>query len=282
MARLGVSHMPAGLNAVSQDHTLVAEYRRTIAASLERVWENVLDWEHLPFVHAASFLDIEVEDSGAWGWRARVGLPPASERREIRIELLTERSAGRYVTRTLEGVGSGTEIWTRLDPVSPEETDIVVEFHVPDVPPDAADSLGRAYLELYARLWSEDESMMRERQAAIVARRANSSPHSSRESLGGLEALRATLPKLVRFRDISLWIYEQSGTLVTWSALCPHRLGPLGEGTVKEGVVTCPWHGYRFDLATGQGCDGRSLGLVPGPEIRVEDGEVWLVEEEVG
>ena len=282
MARLGVSHMRTGSNTVSQDHTLVAEYRRTIGASLERVWENVFDWEHLPFVHAASFLDIAVEDSGAWGWRARVGLPPAAERREIRIELLTERSAGRYVTRTLEGVGSGTEIWTRLEPVSPEETDIVVEFHVPDVPPDAAESLGRAYLELYARLWSEDESMMRERQAAIIARRVNPSPHSSRESLGGLEALRATLPKLVRFRDISLWIYEQSGTLVTWSALCPHRLGPLGEGTVKEGVVTCPWHGYRYDLETGQGCDGRSLRLDPGPGIRVEDGEVWLVEREVG
>jgi nitrite reductase/ring-hydroxylating ferredoxin subunit len=32
---------------------------------------------------------------------------------------------------------------------------------------------------------------------------------------------------------------------------CPHRGGPLGEGTLEGTVVTCPWHGRRFDLVTG-------------------------------
>jgi nitrite reductase/ring-hydroxylating ferredoxin subunit len=32
---------------------------------------------------------------------------------------------------------------------------------------------------------------------------------------------------------------------------CTHRGGPLHEGTCANGVVTCPWHGARFDLATG-------------------------------
>ena len=43
--------------------TRVAVYRRTIAASLERVRENVHDWEHLPWLHRESFSSI---DSGAW------------------------------------------------------------------------------------------------------------------------------------------------------------------------------------------------------------------------
>lgn len=269
--------MTTGSSAASRNHTRVAEYRRTIAASLERVWENVLDWEHLPFVHRASFLDIAVEDSGAWGWRARVGLPPAEKKSEILIELVIEQSAGRYVTRTLAGVGAGTEIWTQLEARSPEETDIVVEFRVPEVAPEAVDGLGRAYLELYERLWNEDENMMREREAALVAERPNRDPAPGRQSLGPLEAVRSSLPKLVRFQDTSLWIYEQAGALVAWSARCPHRLGPLGEGTVNAGVVTCPWHGYRYDLETGQGCDGRPLRLRPGPEIKIEDGEVWLM-----
>ena len=32
---------------------------------------------------------------------------------------------------------------------------------------------------------------------------------------------------------------------------CSHRGGPLSEGRVADGCVTCPWHGSRFDLATG-------------------------------
>jgi hypothetical protein len=53
------------------DLTTVATYRRTIGASAERVWENVLDWEHLPWLHSGSFSDIVCNGAGEWGWRAR-------------------------------------------------------------------------------------------------------------------------------------------------------------------------------------------------------------------
>lgn len=33
---------------------------------------------------------------------------------------------------------------------------------------------------------------------------------------------------------------------------CPHNGGPLAEGLVREGVVTCPWHWYSYELATGR------------------------------
>jgi nitrite reductase (NADH) small subunit len=32
---------------------------------------------------------------------------------------------------------------------------------------------------------------------------------------------------------------------------CPHRQGPLADGLVGAGTVTCPFHGFRFDLRTG-------------------------------
>ncbi len=136
----------------SPERTCVAVYERTVAASLERVWENVRDWEHLPWLHSSSFRSIECVDSGAWGWRARVGLQPASSGGEILIELMIEAERLRYVARTLEGAGRGTEIWTRLDPVDAARTDIAVEFQLPDVAPEAADSLGAAFTRLYTGL----------------------------------------------------------------------------------------------------------------------------------
>ena len=39
--------------------------------------------------------------------------------------------------------------------------------------------------------------------------------------------------------------------LVTDGA-CPHNGGPLAEGLVRDGVVTCPWHWYSYELATGR------------------------------
>jgi nitrite reductase (NADH) small subunit len=41
----------------------------------------------------------------------------------------------------------------------------------------------------------------------------------------------------------------------TWHAidgLCPHQGGPLGTGTLCGTVLTCPWHGWQFDVTTGR------------------------------
>jgi DMSO/TMAO reductase YedYZ heme-binding membrane subunit/nitrite reductase/ring-hydroxylating ferredoxin subunit len=41
---------------------------------------------------------------------------------------------------------------------------------------------------------------------------------------------------------------DQIGALTT---LCAHQNGPLGEGRIIDGCVTCPWHGYQYRLADG-------------------------------
>ena len=82
----------------------IASYRRRVRASEERVWENVLDFAHLPFLHRHAFLGCEPLGASREGWRARVRIPPAAAPREILLELETERSAGRYVARTAEGL----------------------------------------------------------------------------------------------------------------------------------------------------------------------------------
>jgi nitrite reductase (NADH) small subunit len=43
----------------------------------------------------------------------------------------------------------------------------------------------------------------------------------------------------------------RDGTLRALSAVCPHRGGPIADGTIDRQVVMCPLHQHAFDLATG-------------------------------
>jgi len=146
---------------------LLATYRRTIHASLERIWENVLDWEHLPWLHRSSFAAIQLLEQTTDMWRAQVTLAPAEKGKAAVIEVSTDKPHLRYWSRTLAEQGTSGEIFTALMPVDEYNTDIVVEFRVPQIAPAKVDALAAAYLQLYARLWDEDERMMRRRQELL-------------------------------------------------------------------------------------------------------------------
>jgi uncharacterized membrane protein len=158
--------------------TLVATYRRTIHASVERIWENVRDWEHLPWLHRSSFTSVTLLEQTPTSWRARITMPPAAAPRAAVIGVEMDTPHLRYWSRTLEGQGAGGEILTRLTPVDERNTDIIVEFRAPGVSGKQADALGAAYLRLYQRLWDEDERMMMRRQELIDARRVPVAPRT--------------------------------------------------------------------------------------------------------
>ena len=47
-------------------------------------------------------------------------------------------------------------------------------------------------------------------------------------------------------------VFNLDGNFYALDDACPHRGGPLSEGSVSEGSVSCPWHSARFDIKTGQ------------------------------
>lgn len=49
-------------------------------------------------------------------------------------------------------------------------------------------------------------------------------------------------------------IFNVAGRLHALDGICPHAGGPLGEGTLQGTIVTCPWHGWQFDVSTGKHC----------------------------
>jgi nitrite reductase/ring-hydroxylating ferredoxin subunit len=48
-----------------------------------------------------------------------------------------------------------------------------------------------------------------------------------------------------------LALFNVSGSYYALDNTCPHRGGPLGEGFLDGKVVTCPWHGWSYDVTNG-------------------------------
>jgi nitrite reductase (NADH) small subunit len=56
------------------------------------------------------------------------------------------------------------------------------------------------------------------------------------------------------------------------NSVCLHQGGPLGEGELEGCVVTCPWHGWQFDVTTGKVVPNQAMGVEVYPvEIRGDD-----------
>jgi nitrite reductase/ring-hydroxylating ferredoxin subunit len=52
-------------------------------------------------------------------------------------------------------------------------------------------------------------------------------------------------------KGLAVMICNIKGSYHAMDGTCPHMGGPLGEGDLDGNVVTCPWHGWTFDVMTG-------------------------------
>ena len=80
----------------------------------------------------------------------------------------------------------------------------------------------------------------------------------------------------VVLRGEVLAIFRHGGNLYAIDGMCAHQGGPLAEGRVEGGCVTCPWHGWQYELATGVQTINRQP-LQKTYQIREQDGmvRVW-------
>lgn len=70
-------------------------------------------------------------------------------------------------------------------------------------------------------------------------------------------------------------VFRHEGRLSAVSNVCKHQNGPLGEGRIVDGCITCPWHGYQYRPETGTSPPPFD-DKVPTYAIRVEDDRVQL------
>lgn len=87
-----------------------------------------------------------------------------------------------------------------------------------------------------------------------------------------LEAGRATE---VTISGVAVAVFNVGGTFHAIENKCPHRGGPLSEGFVEGTEVSCPWHNWTFDLASGSCINAPGLSVRHFP-VHVEDGDVLV------
>lgn len=70
-------------------------------------------------------------------------------------------------------------------------------------------------------------------------------------------------------------LFNVDGQFHALDGICPHQGGPLGKGRLTGCIITCPWHGFQFDVTTGQHQTSKSL-VHPSFAVRVVGDEVQV------
>jgi nitrite reductase/ring-hydroxylating ferredoxin subunit/uncharacterized membrane protein len=75
---------------------------------------------------------------------------------------------------------------------------------------------------------------------------------------------------------VPVFLTRHQGRLVALVDRCTHRGGPLHEGEIRDGCVTCPWHHSSFALVDGSIASGPATRPQPVLDVRVVDGRVQV------
>jgi len=78
----------------------------------------------------------------------------------------------------------------------------------------------------------------------------------------------------VRLGGERVAVFRNGDQISCVSNVCRHQMGPLGEGQIVDGCITCPWHGYQYDPVTG--CSPPPYTeRIETWNVVIEDGYVW-------
>ena len=81
--------------------------------------------------------------------------------------------------------------------------------------------------------------------------------------------------KVIEVQGKTLALFNVDGTFYALDNTCLHRGGPLGEGELEGSVVTCPWHGWRWDVTSGANTNNPAVKVACFP-VKVEGTGVFI------
>ena len=79
-----------------------------------------------------------------------------------------------------------------------------------------------------------------------------------------------------RWRNKAMAVFEENGNVYVTNFICPHSGGPISDGSIKDGIIECPWHAWRYDATTGLSADQVDGHTIEVYETKIE-GDQLLV-----
>ncbi len=79
----------------------------------------------------------------------------------------------------------------------------------------------------------------------------------------------------VEVKGKSIALFNAGGEIFALDNECLHRGGPLGEGELDGDVITCPWHGWQYNIRTGERC-GDPATCLARYEVKIEGDQILV------
>jgi len=98
----------------------------------------------------------------------------------------------------------------------------------------------------------------------------------SEHRAAALDEVPVGAPKLVEVGGTRVVLMRVGDAVHALGDVCSHQGGPLSEGTLAGGRLTCPWHGWTFDVRTGHCALPSRGGAVPSYPVRIDAGQIWV------
>lgn len=83
----------------------------------------------------------------------------------------------------------------------------------------------------------------------------------------------SALEKRILARRVA--VFNDNGTIYGIEADCKHMRASLATGGIRDGILTCKWHGWQYELATGKCLNLEGVQLKRF-EVSIEEGEIFL------
>ena len=81
--------------------------------------------------------------------------------------------------------------------------------------------------------------------------------------------------RTVEVQGVWIALFNVDGSFYAVDNTCPHAGGPLGEGHLEGHVVECPWHGWQFNVQTGERPENPNITVACCP-VRIEGNQVQV------
>ena len=85
--------------------------------------------------------------------------------------------------------------------------------------------------------------------------------------------LRDAESREILIEGLVIAIFRSSGELFAMDGMCMHQGGPIARGKVEGGCVTCPWHGWQYELKSG---NNAATGKPMLNTYQLRDHEGWI------